>query len=218
VAEASFQVHTLSNLSWLSGGSYHLCGLYIHGVQYTKKDGNKVYGTYLPVLFENMAEPIITGREEVGFPKVYADIDVYEHVESTKVVLSWRGTQFATLEWNELGLSRANGHDDSSQPIQNPPTNNGLFVHRYIPAVGKKGEADADYTVFVPNDEHAPPPEQILSAQASKVSIESPGHKALPTLHNIVDALYNLPVSQIVESQIVSGNGIDNLSNAMRLE
>jgi hypothetical protein len=74
VAEASWSASTLENLDWLGGSGYMHCGLYLHGVQYKKQNGDILQGTFLVTLFENLADPIITGREELGFPKLFCDI------------------------------------------------------------------------------------------------------------------------------------------------
>jgi hypothetical protein len=50
---------------------YNSFGLWIHEVQYTKKDGAKVRGTYLPVLFTNRESGI-----ETGMPNLLCDIKV----------------------------------------------------------------------------------------------------------------------------------------------
>ena len=75
VAHATFAATQLDNLEWLGGRGYSHFGLYIHGVQYTKDNGETVTGTYLPLLFENLTDPILSGREELGFPKLFAELD-----------------------------------------------------------------------------------------------------------------------------------------------
>lgn len=76
VAFVSFSVTTLDKMAWLGGSGYSHFGLYIHGVQYKKQDGTAVDGTYIPVLFENLADPIVTGRDDLGMPKIYCEIDI----------------------------------------------------------------------------------------------------------------------------------------------
>jgi len=53
-------------------------------------------GSFLAVLFESLCDPIITGREEHGFPKVFADL----RVEGDRYTLSWFGHDFMTLDFD----------------------------------------------------------------------------------------------------------------------
>ena len=76
VAIISLRVQALNNLAWLGGGGYNLLGAYIHDVVYKAVDGREYCGNYLPVMFEDLADPILTGREELGFPKVFSDTDI----------------------------------------------------------------------------------------------------------------------------------------------
>ncbi|KAF7890877.1 uncharacterized protein EAF01_010686 [Botrytis porri] len=67
-------------------------GLYVHDVVHNissdshSGDSADMKGDFLPVLFENMADPIITGREELGFSKVFATLDENSNLESSPVL------------------------------------------------------------------------------------------------------------------------------------
>src|SRR5437773_8066715 len=63
---------TMKNIYWLAGRGYNTLGVRFPARYCGKRD--QVSGSYLAVLWENMADPIITGREERGFPKVYGDL------------------------------------------------------------------------------------------------------------------------------------------------
>lgn len=77
-ATATFTSTKLGNLEWLGGRGYTFFGLYIHDIIYTKPsekaDMIQLKGDFMPILFENQADPIITGREELDFSKVYATL------------------------------------------------------------------------------------------------------------------------------------------------
>jgi hypothetical protein len=55
-------------MDWLGGSGYDHLGLYIHGVEYHKKNGEIISGTYMPLLFESPTDPIVSSREELGMP------------------------------------------------------------------------------------------------------------------------------------------------------
>lgn len=228
--EASFQCTELSGLDWLGGseGGYRLFGLWIHGVQYAKKDGSKLYGSYLPVLFESLADPITAGREELGMPKLFCDIDVRHSGVSSEVLCSWRGKEFARLTLNglheetaaEAELKKTNATAARSPMAPRPPPDNGLFVYRYVPAVGKKGEADAEYPVFISTEGASTPRVVTHTLATSKANIakQSGDSQSLPTLHHIASTLAEIPVYGIVRATVEEGHGVDNMSHAVRIE
>ncbi|SPQ25596.1 acde7633-ccef-48d4-adfa-3a9f8766258e [Thermothielavioides terrestris] len=76
VAEATLRCTELRDMRWLGGGGYRFVGLWVHGVQYVKKDGGRVVGSFLVVLMESLADAVTTGREELGMPKVFCDVGI----------------------------------------------------------------------------------------------------------------------------------------------
>ncbi len=91
----------MTNIDWLAGRGYSMLGVTFPAKYSGKKDN--LQGLFLCVLFENMCEPIITGREELGFSKVYSEISgplVSE--DKAKVSASWQGFKFLDIEVNQL--------------------------------------------------------------------------------------------------------------------
>jgi len=228
LAYASIVCSTLDGMTWLGGGGYSHCGLYIHGIDYTKRDGSKMYGTFLPILFENLTDPIVTGRAELGMPKLFADIDVRQQGggESCSITLSWRGAEFGHFEISGLdkeqpavnGVEQAEPQRGPGPPP--PPPEQGMFLYRYVPAVGEPGKADTEYPVFVPKPEPAsgtPAPETLATKTAS-VKFQAKDWQLLPTLHNIAKGLAEVPVYGIEEAKLVKGFGVEDISGARRIE
>ncbi|KAJ4983382.1 hypothetical protein SVAN01_11117 [Stagonosporopsis vannaccii] len=238
VVHATFAATQLNNLEWLGGRGYSHFGLYIHGVQYTKDNGETVTGTYLPVLFENLADPILSGREELGFPKLFADLNVQQDGNTWSLSASWSGSKFATLTVSEPAEHLANGdtapqepHPEAQPPQGHgpppPPAEEGLFFHKHIPSTGstgskERGEADVSYTAFLPNDEDAKTVEKKVSrtlhAKNAKIQIDALDWKALPTLHHIVARLQEVPVYEVVEAKIIEGTGVSDVSSVRKVE
>jgi hypothetical protein len=229
LAHASIKCTTLSHMTWLAGGGYNHCGLYIHGVHYTKTDGSKIFGTYLAVLFENSTDPIITGRDELGMPKLFCDVDVSVQGENASVTLASRGTTFGKL--NISGLAATPQPTPSPPaPAQRmpgpppPPPEQGTFWQRYIPAVGEPGKTDADYAVFNPNPEPEPPVEgeaaatTTLSSANATVAFEAGDWQTLPTLHHVAKGLAEMPVYGVEEAGLVTGRGVGDVGGARRIE
>ena len=241
VVEASIVCCSLRNMTWLGSTGYDHCGLYIHGVKYTKKDGEILQGTFLPILFENLTDPIITGREELAAPKLGCDIDVSSSGDSRSVRMSWRGTTFAELEWNSLqakpqtnGANGTNGTGATNGAQSKPPgppgppmpkiEDNGLFMYRYVPAVGEPGKADAEYAVFDEYEKKAQAPaepQQEVQDQTTKsatIKFSAGDWNSLPTLHHIAQGLADVPIYGIVEATVKEVPSVGDVRGARRIE
>lgn len=237
VSEATFLCTELDNLGWLGGGGYNFFGLWIHGVQYTKKDGSTLFGSFLPVLFESLSDPITTGREELGMPKLFADIQVTRAEKSLRIVCSWRGTTFVDMvlggqEEVSKGDATADGTTTNGgaktdlkptgQGPPPPPPDHGLFIYRYVPSVGNRGVADAEYPVFISKEKTTTPRvvEKTLRAQAaeSRIDVHAGDWASLPTLHHVASALAEVPRYEIIEAKTEEGRGVEDLSQAERIE
>jgi hypothetical protein len=209
VAKASFSVDTLQNMAWLGGGGYDLLALYVHGVCYKEADGRVRKGTYCPIMLENLADPILTGREELGIPKMFSDIKILKDATSHRAEISWRGAHWATLELDELQRV-----ETDPNPIDR---GEGLLVHKYIPST-EVGKPDADYDILHLTDSTP----TIRSIQASRpeniiLDINDLGEKVLPTFHPVVSRLAELPILEIVCGTLTEYQGVGDFSNLHRL-
>lgn len=241
VALASFTVQTLQNMAWLGGGSYDLLGFYIHDVEYTARSGETLHGSYCPVMFENLTDPILSGREELGYPKLYSDISITARNDgdgdssSVEARIAWRGTDWARFRWqglrdhahqqpNSAEASENGSHqNDDGEANKNNHRQEGILVHKCIPSSDKaergKRRADAEYDVFIPaSDTVETRTKRIRQAEHAEFKFEDIGFKKLPTLHHIVSRLAEIPVFEIVEASIVEADGVGDLAGARRLE
>jgi len=217
-AYASFSQTTLGKMEWLGGSGYNHLGLYIHGVECVKKNGDIISGTYMPLLFESLTDPIVSGREELGMPKLYTSIDIHRRAKAYRINTGWQGAIWGNFVWEGLQESdpatesgKISGEDDD-----------GILVYRYIPSVGTalKGKAEAEYPVFVPyaEDSLQPVTQRVFKASKASFKIDSMDWDALPTLHHIIDRLAELPVYEIVGAKVVEGVGVPDVRAAQKLE
>lgn len=181
---------------------------------YEKPDGTVVSGTYLPILFEDLADPIVSGREELGMPKLYSAIDVHRRDKSYHIKTSWQGAS-----WGNFSLSNLSPIDpDTASGSISGEADDGIIVHRYIPAVGRdrKGQAEADYACFDRFAEAEPKPQTLRAWKAGDAKFEIDGldWEALPTLHHVVGRLAELPVYEIMGAKVVEGVGVPDVSGA----
>lgn len=220
VAYASFSTTTLGNMTWLGGGGYNHFGLYIHGVQYTKRDGTTITGTYMPLLFESLADPIVSGREELGMPKVYCQIDIHRRKKSYHMQASWQGAKFCDFSLQDLTKSESTLETGTI----GGETDYGILVYRYIPAVGRnmRGKSDCEYAIVVPHEDEAKiVPAKVKAVERTTkaaVSFNKLDWNALPTLYHIVSVLTDIPIYEVVSSKVVEGTGVPDVSTARRIE
>ncbi|KAF7529416.1 hypothetical protein G7054_g9855 [Neopestalotiopsis clavispora] len=218
VCTASISITTLDNMSWLGGKGYNHCGLYVHGVKYTKKDGTSIVGTQLPVLFESLTDPIVSGRDELGMNKIFCDIDIQREAGSYKAQCSWRGAKFLDFELPDL----KEDSPESEHGTIGGEADYGILTYKYIPAVGEPGKADVEYACVVPHAEEA----RLFPAKVNKVArsaypvlmFDRGNWDTLPTLHHITAALADIPVYEIISAKVVEGNGVPDVSACKRIE
>jgi 2-polyprenyl-6-methoxyphenol hydroxylase-like FAD-dependent oxidoreductase len=217
-AYASFSQTTLGKMEWLGGSGYKHLGLYIHGVEYIKKDGTIISGTYMPLLFESLTDPIVSGREELGMPKLYTSIDIHRRQKGYRINTGWEGAIWGNFVWE--GLEEADRSLESGKI--SGEDDDGILVYRYIPKVGRahKGKAEAEYPVFVPyaEDFPTPKPQRVYKAAKPSFKIDPLDVDALPTLHHIITRLAELPVYEIVSGKVVEGVGVPDVAAAHRIE
>lgn len=222
IAEASFGMTELDKLDWLGGGGYRFFGFWIHGVEYRKSDGTMVKGSFLPVLFENLADPILTGRDELGMPKLYSDIDVFTEGSTTRISCSWRGTKYVSLQLhgiqdgssNETTINGANG--DTKKDFDDGNT----LVYRSLPSVGSRGASDAAYPVIIRENASQTPKvvETIKRGSGASIDCQPGTWKTLPTLHHIASWFAEMPIYNVGCVKVEEGRGVDPMAHVERVE
>ncbi|KAF2966909.1 hypothetical protein GQX73_g6652 [Xylaria multiplex] len=218
VAYASFSQTTLNKMEWLGGLGYRHMGLYIHGVQYIQKSGEVLDGTFLPILFENLTDPIVSGREELGMPKLHCSLDMWRREKSMRIQASWQGAIFGNLMLE--GLQEVTSEADKNSIRREG--DQGMFAYRYVPQVGNRGKSDVEHTIFIPHaeEDRGVPSNvlQVFKAKEASVSFEPLDWEALPTLHHIVSRLAEIPIYEVINAKIVEGLGVPDVSSARRID
>jgi hypothetical protein len=192
----------LTNIGWLAGRGYNIAEVSFKNVVFDGDEGS-VAGAFTPVLWESLADPIITGREELGFPKIYGEIpDAIVLGGTTQCSASWQGFRFLELSASDLVEAPRTGRT---------PPGPSMFL-KYLPKTGTWGEADASYmTATAPS---GPPPaiERIMTG-AGKFQFHAARWEDMPTQYHIVSALAALPLREFRGSEIVVSSGGGDLIN-----
>lgn len=192
----TIDVHHLTDIDWLAGRGYSM----IHvGWPATFTGGrDRATGRFLAVIWENLADPIITGRDEIGHPKLYAEIsDARLWAGAQTCSAGWMGFRFLDLAVSEL-------QPPAPMPAKAP--SDGTLMLKYVPRTGAWGEADlAQVTLTPPAD----PDLTIEQYQAGTPSVRF--HQAawsdLPTMAHVVNALAALPVLEARGGSVIRARG-----------
>jgi hypothetical protein len=194
-----------SEIAWLAGRSYNTFGVYIPA---THCGSVRTDGAFNAVLWENLTDPILTGRDELGIPKLYAEIPplAVHGINAYVARASWLGFEFARMELH-LEARIESESDDPGYPI---------LAYKYVPKTGALGEADCEYAIAVPSDD---PSRRVVESWqgAGSVSFFEAAWEDMPTQCHIVNGLAALPVIEARPGRMVSSVGQKDLSDTHRL-
>jgi len=195
--------HTvLHDLAWLAGRSYSMLGVKLP-VMLNSSTG-PMAGSLLTVLWENRPEPILSGREELGFNKVYCELPEATRVgDSALFRASWDGHRFFHL--------RLNGLQAATPPKAGASV--GTFHYAYMPPMGRDDAHETRARVML-----SPSPAQpstMLSYQSAtpEFQFQRSSFEELPTMFQIVNGLASLPVNEILGGSLMRGRGKGDLSD-----
>jgi acetoacetate decarboxylase len=185
-------------ISWLAGGDYNVITVSASATYPGKVD--KVSGGYPLVLWENLTEPILTGREKQGLPKIYGEIEdhrVYDGAWSTS--LSNNGQtmlEMRATDLTEVGLDALKKMNEDGQRVN-------VMGWKYIPDETASSAILSYATVY---------PMSFQYREAWSANGELQWHprkwEELPTQAHIVNALHALPVKEIVSCNVSKGSSL----------
>lgn len=192
----------LSEIGWLAGRGYNIVVVRIPA-RWSGEEN--VSGHFVPVLWESMAEPILTGRDELGWPKIFADIPapVIEDGRWHAWAL-WDGFPFLELSADDFARAEP--------PVAASP----MMFHKYVPRTGHWGEAEVDYfTVTAPD---GPAPEvKSVSRGTGQFEFRHARWEDMPTQYPIVNALADLPLTAFGPASLMETRGGGDVSGQGRL-
>ena len=114
-----------ANIGWLAGRGYAILRVRFP-IAHDQGPRGKLTGLFTPVQWENLADPIITGREELGFAKIYAEMPPPVPLGNRYMATaSWEGFRFLDIEAFDL-----------EEAPTDPDSPNGSFHYKFIPKNG----------------------------------------------------------------------------------
>lgn len=210
------------NLYWLAGRSYGIA-VVDFPVTYTGKK-EVIAGNLCVAMFEGLADAVLTGREELGFPKLFADIPAPQVEVASGTAsgqASWFGHRFLDISAREL----VETHENKGLP---GPGGANLYL-KYMPGTAPFGLASPDACYVTTS---APPAGSTGDASPIDFSRfefrkwrgrgEVAWHRAtfeqLPTTFHVVNGIQELAIREFVGAELVqfSGPGIGVSANGIR--
>ena len=194
----------MTQIEWLAGRGYSVLG--VHFPAAFDGEVDRVRGSFLTVLWENLTDPIITGREELGFAKIYCELpDPTVLNNAWHCAASWLGFRFLDLRVTEL-------QDPVAAPAEAEPArpDEGTLHYKYMPKTGEWGTADAAYPVFTPATGSN---ERILERRSGQGSVQF--HPAswedMPTQYSIVNTFADLTIAEYCSASVTTSVGAKDL-------
>src|SRR5262245_36880635 len=193
----TIEFHYMTDIDWLAGRGYTMIHVWWPVTFNGERD--RIVGRFLSVMWENLADPIITGRGEIGQPKLFADIpeprlmDGAYHCEA-----SWMGFRFLQIRVSECPQPETD--------LVHVPQLEGTLMLKYVPRTGTWGEADICQVSFTPAGTPNLTVESLKAANGS-VIFHRAAWRDLPTMYHVVNALADLPVLSAGAASIATTRG-----------
>lgn len=196
----------MKEIDWLAGRGYNTLGASFP-VQFNGQE-DQITGNLLLVLWENLTDPILTGREELGFSKIYCELpEPTAHRGTTHCIASWLGFRF--LDLTLRAMQELSADEIAALPAS---SSDGTLHYKYIPRTGEWGTADVAYPVLTPA--HTPN-RRVLQMWKGDGTVE--WHPArwedMPTQFNVVNGLAALEILEYRGAVITRTVGGKDLSD-----
>jgi len=209
------------NLYWLAGRSYGILSLDFP-VTYRGKD-EVIDGNFCPVIWEGRPDAILTGREELGFPKMFAEfteIDWDRDAGRASCSVSWLDHAFFDIELTDLV------EEENPEKLLPGARDGPQLYYKYMPRTSPNGVEGADVEYVTCGAPKGSSAANIVMDDFEYRRWTGGGsvrwHRAtfeqLPLTSHIVNAIADLDIIEVVEVELVSfaGPGIAISVNNMR--
>ena len=195
----------MKEIEWLAGRGYATLGLTFPATFKGKED--TAHGPFLTVLWENLTDPIITGREDIGFSKIYCELPEPRFCQGGGYAsASWLGFNFMDLGVENLTEKTGDGAPASGKKVD------GMLHYKYMPKTQEWGTEDVCYAVMTPaTGGHRKVVEQFTGD--GQIEWHRARWEDLPTQYNIINTFADLEIRKYVGGSVVRTVGAKDLSD-----
>jgi hypothetical protein len=203
----------MTEIPWLAGRGYNTLGVSFPVIFTGKQD--RASGTFLLILWENLTDPIITGREELGFSKLFAELPPARMFGDTaRVTASWLEFPFLDMELTALTQVAVPAPPAPAPAAAAAPGGElrGQMHYKYMPRTGEWGKADASYAVITPAGGSAARTLERWTGTGT-VRFHRARWEDMPTQYMIVNAFADLDIVGFRGAAITRSVGGKDLSD-----
>lgn len=185
------------SVDWLAGHGYNLIG--VNASVVFKGAVDHLEGFYTLVMWENLTDPILMGREVQGIPKIFADIPDHSIVNGTwRVKASHFSHRIMSMTVSDLVDPT---EEEIAEMVKSTEGKDNWMGWKYIPNMDGVGAMVSAATLF-------PAENAYVAAQVGKGSVnwEHLTWEQNPTQYHIVNALADLPVLEYLPAIMTKGS------------
>lgn len=210
------QTH-MKEIEWLAGRGYNVMGVTFPVIYSGTKD--RAIGPFLSVLWENLADPILTGREQLGFAKIYCELPEPVVCQGeTFLSGSWLGFRFIDIRLRNMEIVTTENNPAPPAPGKNDILTGQLHL-KYLPSTDNSSRdgVDAVYATLTPSRDTNQKVLQMWRGDGT-VNFHAARWQDMPTQFRIVNALKNLEIKEYLGATITQTIGGRDLSDQRKLE
>ena len=176
------------DVAWLAGRAYNLVGVDVAAIFDGDVD-HDVHGGFCVVMWENMTEPIIGGRDHSGVPKVFADIP-----NPTEEAGTWHGSLshfgHPIMEMAVSGLTPLGAEAQSE--LERARREGNWMNYKYIPRLENDG-ADVSYAAIYPTSGTC----TTAWEGEGTIRFHCSSFAQNPTQYKVINLLADLPIHEV---------------------
>ena len=181
---------------WLAGNGYNMIG--VNASVIFKGESEELIGSYALVIWENLTDPILRGRELQGIPKVFADIPDHALRKGKYTAnASHFGHKIVNLKIENLVAldeSQIAQMMEQQVGIDNPMSN------RYIQSLSQPGSVLNEIITYPAQSFH-----KEVAFGTGEINWEQLSWEQNPTQFHIVNALKALPIIEYMPAVLTRG-------------
>lgn len=207
----AIEIAYMTELEWLAGRGYNTFG--VRFPARFRGNADDVTGNFLAILWENLTDPILSGRDELGFSKLFCEIPPPRVLKGRQTYNAlWLGHDFFSLEVD--GLVDATAAEFAKATAM--PRNDGLLHYKYVPRTGRPAEEGTASVTHTPITGSKAVIDRVMRGKGDHRFVESTWEQ-LPTMFHIVNALAALPVLERRDAWLVQSHGGKDLGDQREL-